>query len=350
MPQHTESELKKQLDSGEFARVYFFYGPEKFMIEKYTKRFLEKAGNLPFPDFNVQRFDGRETSVDTIADAVEALPFMAERKCVTVSDFDVETCGAVELGKLHELLENLPDSTSLLFYCPGLAVDVKKSSKWKKFAAAVNQAGVSTVMERRTGAELEKTLCAAAAKRGCDLSRPNASCIVSYAGNDLRTLYHELEKLCSYQEKGEITAALIDRLVTKNLEANVFALGKAIIAGEYDKAYRVLDLLFYQNEEPVNVLAVLSSSYLDLYRVRASIQSGLSAQTPAQYFDYKGKEFRLRNAERDVRSLSLSALRESLDVLLETDAALKGARGSRRIIMEKMIARLLLAAQKEKMA
>ena len=125
MPQHTESELKKQLDSGEFARVYFFYGPEKFMIEKYTKRFLEKAGNLPFPDFNVQRFDGRETSVDTIADAVEALPFMAERKCVTVSDFDVETCGAVELGKLHELLENLPDSTSLLFYCPGLAVDVK---------------------------------------------------------------------------------------------------------------------------------------------------------------------------------------------------------------------------------
>ena len=41
---------------------------------------------------------------------------------------------------------------------------------------------------------------------------------------------------------------------------------------------------------------------------------------------------------------------ESLDVLLETDAALKGARGSRRIIMEKMIARLLLAAQKEKMA
>ena len=97
-------------------------------------------------------------------------------------------------------------------------------------------------------------------------------------------------------------------------------------------------------------MAVLSSSYLDLYRVRASIQSGLSAQTPAQYFDYKGKEFRLRNAERDVRSLSLLALRESLDVLLETDAALKGARGSRRIIMEKMIARLLLAAQKEKMA
>lgn len=350
MPQLTEAELKKQLDSGNAPSVTFFYGPEKYLIDKYTKRFLDKVGNVPFPDFNLQRFDGRETSVDVIADAVEALPFMAERKCVTVSDFDVESCGATELSKLHELLANLPETTALLFYCPSVEPDMKRSSKWKKFLAAVNQAGTSAVFERRTGAELEKTLCASASRRGCDLSRSNAGRIISYAGSDLRTLTNELEKLCTYTGKGEITASIIDRLVTRNLDANVFMLGKAIVAGEYDKAYGILDLLFYQNEEPVSILAALSSVYLDLYRVRASIQSGLTAQEPAKHFDYKGKEFRLRNAERDVRRLSLAALRESLGVLLDTDAALKGARGSRRIVMEKMIARLLLAAQKEKLA
>ena len=46
MPQLTEAELKKQLDCGNFSKVYFFYGPEKYMIEKYTQRFLDKAGNL----------------------------------------------------------------------------------------------------------------------------------------------------------------------------------------------------------------------------------------------------------------------------------------------------------------
>ena len=127
-------------------------------------------------------------------------------------------------------------------------------------------------------------------------------------------------------------------------------LGKAIVAGNYDKAYQVLDLLFYQNEEPVNVLAALSAVYLDLYRVRAAVQSGFSAQEPAKYFDYKKKEFRLRNAERDVRPLSISMLRGSLNVLLETDVALKSARGNRRIMMEEMIARLLIIAQKEKIA
>lgn len=350
MPQLTEAELKRQLDSEKFSKVYFFYGPEKFLIDKYTQRFLDKAGNVPFPDFNLQRFDGRETAVDTIADAVEALPFLAERKCVTVSDFDVETCGATELGKLYELLDNLPSTTALLLYCPSLEVDARHSAKWKKLIAAVNKAGVTAAMERRTGPELEKTLCAAAAKRGCDLARQNAARIIGFAGSDLRTLYHELEKLCSYQGSGELTAGLIDRLVTRNLEANIFALGRAILAGEYEKAYGLLDLLFYQNEEPVSILAALTTVYLDLYRVRASIQSGLTAQEPAQHFDYKGKEFRLRNAERDVRRLSMAALRESLDILLETDLSLKGARGSRRIMLEKMIARLLLAAQKEKIA
>lgn len=349
MPQMTESELKKQIDACQFSSLYFFYGPETYLIQQYTDRLLRKA-NPPFPDFNLQRFDGREASVDDIADAAEALPFLAERKFVTVSDLDVESRSASDLGKLYELLENLPSSATLLFYCPGVEVDGKKSAKWKKWIAAVNKAGVSVPMERRTGADLEKLLCAAAAKRSCALSRANAALMVRYAGNDLQTLLQELDKLCAFSAGKEITAQAIEQLVTKNLETTVFMLGKAIVAGNYDKAYSVLDLLFSQNEEPVNVLAVLSTVYLDMYRVRAAIQSGFTAQEPAGYFDYKGKEFRLRNAERDGKNLSTAMLRESLSALLETDIALKSARGSRRIQMEKLIARLLLIAQKEKLS
>lgn len=350
MPQVTETELKKQLDAESFAPVYFFYGPETYIVSSFVKRFLKKAGAVPFPDFNVQRFDGGEATVDAIADAVESLPFMAERKCVTVCDFDVETCSSTEQKKLYELLDRLSETTSLLFYCTGVEVDIKRSAKWKKFIAEVAKKGIVTCMERRTQPDLEKLLCAAASKRGCELSRQDAARLIDYAGNDLETLYHEMEKLCSYVESGSITREVIDKLATRNLETTVFMLGKAIVAGNYDKAYQVLDLLFYQNEEPVNVLAALSAVYLDLYRVRAAVQSGFSAQEPAKYFDYKKKEFRLRNAERDVRPLSLSMLRGSLNVLLETDVALKSARGNRRIMMDEMIARLLIIAQKEKIA
>ena len=44
----------------------------------------------------------------------------------------------------------------------------------------------------------------------------------------------------------EITKDDIDLLVTKNLETTVFVVGSALMAGNYDKAYQQLDLLFYQ--------------------------------------------------------------------------------------------------------
>lgn len=349
MPEITEAELKKQIEKADFANLYFLHGEEKYLVGFYAKKLIAKAAGTAFLDFNFQRFDDSAT-IDQIAAAVEALPFMAERKCVAVSDLDVEGLRAQEAAKLDELLKSVPDTTVLVFYLPSAEIDYKKDKKWKKLMDTVNQAGVTVHLKKRSGPDLEKALCAAAAKRGCELSRQNAGRIVGYCGNDLQTLYNELEKLCAFVKEGAITAQTIDALVVKNLETRVYDLSKAVIAGQYDKAYGILDLLFYQNEEPVSVLAVLSSAYIDMYRVRASIQSGFTASEPAKHFDYVRKEFRLTNAERDAKKLTTPMLRQSLQALLGADTALKSARGDRRIIMEKLIAQLLLIAEREKTA
>lgn len=350
MPEITEAELKKQMERQAFQNLYFLYGEEKYLVRAYAKKLIDRAAGDTFLDFNLQRFQG-EASVDSIAAAVEALPFMAERKCVAVSDFNVEAVSAQELSKLNELISEIPESTVLIFFQPSLDMDVKKSAKWKNFLTTVNKTGCSVIFKTRGAAELEKLLCSVAQKRGCELSRQDASRILFLCGKDLQTLYNEMEKLCSYVGDGtEIPREVIDKIVVKNMETTVFILSKSMVAGEYDKAYQLLDQLFYQNEEPITVLAALSSSYLDMYRVRTALQSGQSAMEPAKYFPYKGKEFRLEIAERDVRKLSTAMLRESLDVLLETDLALKSSRTSNRILMEEMIARLLLIAEKGRMA
>lgn len=348
MPEITEAELKKQIEKSAFSSLYFLHGEEKYLVRYYAHKLMDKAKETAFEDFNFQRFEGDTASVDEIAAAVEALPFMAERKCVAISDLNVESLRAQEFDKLTELISNIPDTTVLVIYLPSVMIDYKTDKKWKKFITLAAQKGNCIQLKKRTNTELEKLLCAAAAKRGCELSRTDAGRIIAYSGNDLQTLYNELEKLCSYVGQGEITPPIIDQLVTKNLEARVYDLSKAILAGQYDKAYGILDLLFYQNEEPVSILAVLSSAYLDLYRVRTSIQSGYGVLEPAKYFDYTRKEFRLTNAERDSKRLTTAMLRESLQTLLSADISLKSARGDRRVTMEKLIAQLLLIAEKER--
>jgi DNA polymerase-3 subunit delta len=348
MPQIKEPDLKKQLRSKEFARLYFLYGEEKYLISFYAGQLVEKLLGRNPSDFDFQQLQGADATVDGIAEAVEALPMMSEKKCVRVDDLDVEAMNAQELSKLYELLEDLPESCVLLIAQTTLQMDGKRSAKWKKFLTAAEKAGAVVPLEKRGAAALEKQLVEWAAKRNCTLTPADAGRMVQMCGDDLTTLGNELEKLCAYAAGRAITREDIEAVVTQNLETTVFVMAKALVAGDYDRAYRQLDLLFYQKEEPVAVLAVLASSFIDLYRVCVAKESGENIGVIAADFQYKGKEFRLKNAERDLRRMNIEYLRACLEIMIETDAALKSSRVDRRVLMEEMFARMMLCSQKER--
>ena len=349
MAQITEAELKKQIEKGNFQKLYFLYGEEKYLVGHYARKLMEKAGAQGMKDFNLQRFDGGDTGIDDIAAAVEALPILAERKCVAVANLDVNSLRGSETQKLWELLDDLPDSCVLVIYLLSLGFDERRDKNWKQFLAKADAGGATVPLRRLSEKQLEKMICAGAEKRGCSISQANAGRMIRLCGSDMQTVLNELEKLCSFTGSGEITAETVDRLTVKNLEARVFDLSKAVMTGNSDRAYQILDQPFYQNEEPVSILSVLSGAYLDLYRVKASLQSGYTAVEPAKYFDYARKEFRLSNAEYGAKRYSDEMLCQSMNVLLEADRALKGSRGSSRTVMEKLIAQLLWITEKEKM-
>lgn len=352
MPELGEGELVKQLAAGNFYSLYLVAGEEKFLVKRCARRLIKKAGGDAFPEFNRQEFSG-EAGVDGIGDAAEALPFFAERKCVCVSDFNVEEKDAEELEKLYELLENVPETTTLVLWYPTLDFDGKKSAKWRKLLKVCQEKGGVLLFGRRSVSDLQKLLIREAEKAGCVLSRQDAGKIVEYAGQDVTGLLNELEKLCAYalgrageEKPAEITAESIEELVPKTTETTVFLMAGALTAGNYEKAYGLLDALFYQNEEPIAILGALSASYVDMFRVRTALESGSPASAAGEYGDYKGKEFRLRKAGQNSRALKPEALRESLSLLLEADMALKGSPLDGRIILEELVAKLLLAANR----
>ena len=268
-----------------------------------------------------------------MGDAAQALPFFAQRKCVSVADFDVEAKSPQELEKLYELWELAPESTTLVFWYPTLDFDGKRSSKWRKFLKQAEERGTVALCARRGQGDLLRFVAREAEKAGCALPRQAAQKLLEYAGQDLTTLQNEVEKLCAYalgQGQGEVTLAMIEELVAKSTETTVFLLSGALVAGNYEKAYTLLDALFYQREEPIAILGALA--YGDA----------------AQYGDYKGKDFRLKKAQQNVRGVPQQVLRESLHLLLEADMALKGSRLEPRIILDELIAKLLLAARRER--
>lgn len=348
MPQMTELELKKTIKSKEIGNVYFLYGEEKYLLSFYKKKLISCVISDIENSFNLQMIKGEISEVNKIIESVEALPLMSNKKCVVVDDIELESLKDNEIEELSNLISDVPDYCVLIFSFSTIDIGSKKSSKYKKVIKQCEKFGFSINFKKIGNIALEKQLINWAKKKNITLTNSNASKIIRLCGNDLQTLKNELEKLCAYVFNGEITEEIIEGIVTKNLETTVFVLSNAVASGDYTSAYKQFDRLLYQKEEPIAILAVLSSVYIDMYRVKVFIENEKDPQSLKESFDYKGKEFRIKNAIRNSKYLSLTMIKESLSLLLRADMDLKSLKIDKRIIMEELITKLLLLYKKER--
>lgn len=339
----TEAELKQQLKNDP-APVYFLYGEERYLTGVYAARIADKAvGGDDLAAFNLHKFNGQDHEWSHIEDAAEALPLMSERSCVLVRDLDAAK--SADHDRIMEWLKQPSPTCTVVFYADGMTVDDKKNAKWKNFIKAVEKVGGVVRFDRKTTADIVKLLCTGATRRGCTLRPDTARLWVEQSGDDLTLLLNELDKLCALADGGEITPALIGAAAVQQLEAKVYDLSKAILQKRYDRAYGIIHRLYAMREDPIAVLAVLAGDYANLYRAKAADAAGVPVGQLAEDFGCKGREFRLTNAARDSRTLSVETLRQSLDVLTEADTRMKSTSMDNRVVLEETVAKLILLAR-----
>lgn len=350
----SEADLQAHLKTKQLLPVYVLYGQEPYLASAYA----DKLANLVCPadsdlaSFNLHHFDGQQCSFDDIEQAAEALPLMAERKCVVVRDYDAADASRTgDQDRLLALLSHPPDSCVMIFWMDQVQPNPKQS-RWKSVLAAAENAGAVVVFSKKTTADLVKTLRAAAAKRGCTLKPDTARLILEQSGDDLHLLLNELDKLAALAGAGivppeqcEITRQHVETAGVRRLEAKVFDLSKAILNRQYARAYHIVNNLFVAREDPVAILAVLSGAYADLYRVKIAVAAGQRPEAVAQVFSYGKREFVLKYAARDAARLSVQQLRDSLEVLAEADRRLKSTRMDNRVVVEQAVAKLIVLAQ-----
>ena len=221
--------------------------------------------------------------------------------------------------------------------------DGKLSAKSTKIENAFAKAGTVVELNTKTEAELVKMLLSGFNKRGCELSQNLAKYLISVSGTDIQTLQNETEKICFYLKSGEVTREIIDKLATKSLQAEIYDLSKAIIAGDGNKAYAVLNALFFNEVKSDLLLSTISKSFVDMYRVKCAKAAGMPATDIKNYFYYN--DFAIKYAVRDSANLSVKQLRKSLDVLMQADNSIKSTSTDKRLIFEELIAKLMLIAK-----
>lgn len=336
-----ETELKNRIKNGDFSPIYMIYGEESYLKEHYVAKLKSKIVDPAFADFNFHQYENGKTSLSDILNDADMMPMMSEYSFLLVRDYPLNK-SKEDIELLKKYTQDANENAVIVFWFDNVEVDTKKDSKWKSIESAVDKVGACIEFEKRTERDLARLAVAKAKKAGCVLASNNALYLVSVVGNDIKTVFNELDKLCCYVNGGEITRVIIDLLAVKCLQARVFDLSKFILAGNSDGAYEVLSAMFAQKENPIAVLSVISSCYIDMYRVKCALASGEGEASLSKYFNYGNRKWLITNAVRDSKKLSLENLRDAIDVLSSTDEMLKSTSLNPNLLLEETVTKLLM--------
>ncbi len=336
----SEEVFKSRIKSGNLAPTYILFGDDGYLKKMYAEKLTKMTADKD-DIFNFCRF-GADCDLQEVYDFLWQIPMMADKKCAVLCDYDFEHCSKTDFDKLLSLATDCPDTSLLIIWFDSLIIDAKKSAKFKKLVSSAEKGGGAAVeLNHRRAPELVKMLTDGAAKRGCKMDPAAARYLIESAGEDINTLVNELDKLCNYVPKGEITKATVDYVCVKTPEASVYNLSKQIFARQSGEALKTLDELFFMRFEPMMILYTVSSPYIDMYRLYTLKKSGADKRELVELYGYKGKEFLIDRAAQNLRLFDFKKLSLSFEALVDADRRLKSYGADGRIVLEQLIIRLI---------
>ena len=263
--------LKAALKDGTAARLYLFHGEENYLRRYYLdalKKLLVPEG---FEAFNYHCMEGRGLTVQQLADAVEAMPMMAEHTLIVVVDLDLYKLDERGRNQMIELLEDIPPYCTLVFSYE--QIPFKRDAKMKKLTAALAQAEV-VEFARQERTQLLRWVQKRFAALGHEIDPVTADHLLFTCGTLMNGLVGEIEKIGAYASGKTITTADIDAVAEPVLDARIFDMTNRITAGKYDDAARVLGDLLRMQTEPIVILSAVGKELRRLYTARLALESG----------------------------------------------------------------------------
>lgn len=277
--------LKADLAAGTPGCAYIFYGEESYLREYYLEALRKKLIPPGFEAFNCHRVEGKEVTVQALAEMAEAMPMMTERTFVAAVDFDIFKLNEEQREKLIALLSDIPPYCCMVFVYD--TVEYKPNKTMKKLCSAI-KAHVETVEFRPAeGSDLEAWVARRFRALGKSIDRRTAQYLIFTCGGLMTGLVPEIAKIGSYAKGTAITQKDIDAVADPVLSAEVFRLSDMVLQGDYDRAASILGDLLKMQTEPIVILAALGSQLRRIYTARMAIDGGHDKYWLMELWDMK---------------------------------------------------------------
>ncbi len=320
-------EFKKHLQQDNIACLYLFSGGEKYLIDLAYKILEEKLIDPNFKSLNQTIFHDKDFELSKFQDAVETLPFMAEKRLVVVKD--PLFLGAQKKGTSKEEEEQVLKTISNLSPAVCVIFLSSKVDARKKLVKTIKKQGKHFQFDPLEESELLRWIKGKLSKEGIQSDQSTLNYFVAnmdYLGrNRSKSLFdveNEVNKLIHYTKKrGRVTQQDIDQITSKSFENDIFKVMDAIEKKNKREALRQMEELIYQGEPVLKILATLSNQMKNVLKVKELSAKGYTSKVIAKRIGIH--PFVATKSQRQSRNYSQKQLIAFINYITDIDAKIK---------------------------
>jgi DNA polymerase-3 subunit delta len=325
----------------EIYPIYFFYGPEDYLIEEEIQKLLDQTLSQKERGLNLHLFSGEEHTGKEIVQTAQTIPMFSRYRFVLVSEAD--RMNEEEMEELLRYIKNASPTTCLVLCTQTLG-------PWKRYRAEIEEVGRVIECSRLKERALVSWVKNRMAERGKKLSEDAADYLVEVVGDHLHDLENALEKIfLSVGEKGAIELSDVEGVASEVKISTVFDLMDAIGQQNLEKALGILEkameskTISFKKEEtsrkvddPVPLLlSMMAKQYRNIWRVNEMASQQKEVAEIAKVL--RMSPWNVKKLMEQGRHFSESSLREGILNCHQIDLCIKRGRVQKDLLVEKLV-------------
>jgi DNA polymerase-3 subunit delta len=319
--------ILQQLEKGQLAPCYLFYGESEFRLERVLSRIRETYIPETARDFNLHIVYGDKAEPADIVDTARSLPFMSQNRLIIVRR--TESFSAAALESFIPYLENPVDSTCLIFVS-------SRANFTKKFYRKIRELGQSVHFKKLSDGQLIPWIRREARRMGLDIEDQACAYLVQIIGNRLTELQAELEKLCLRYGNMSIGLDQVREVAIHSRIYTIFELMDAISFKRRADSLSVLNRFLEEEgkDGPLRVLGMLNRQVRILWQAKSL--SGEGGRVSDVGRKLKLPAFLASKIMKQSKRWDTDDFQRAIDLLYQADGYLKSG-AQAHLVLENVV-------------
>ena len=315
-------------------QIYLFYGSDSFIIKTKTNQLIKKED---IDGFNVSVYDAEEVNIEDAINDASTIPFMSDKKIIVVKNAHFLSTIALKKAINHNLdsliryIDNPVEETILIIQAPYGKLDERKA-----ITKAILADAIVEKCEPMKRIELGSWIKRQLGKNSVSIDNDALEEMLNRIDSNTEVLVSETQKLSLYSDDlSRVTKEIVQKVVTKNVEDNVYEITNNILEGKTSKALEIYNDLVMHSEDPLRILGILATKYREILHTKLLLNAGKDKNEIATYFNAtSGRTYYIM---KNASSVRMDVVESQLQKLEELDYQIKTGQIDKKIGLELFI-------------